>query len=412
LASYVYSEVQKAIGGNSSKSGFQKSWSPNRIRALFVMRNYILVVDYLTGPKLHPINPDLVAQDLQNPSRVGFINNLLTDRQLSCLEEIYADEVFARVPNVLDLQVYSQSVMNSASRLRYFAYTVIPDGNKLKGIYLQAFNSGIIDFTYAKNVGGIRYVDTNNKDWYKKHNLRPQFYGPDVAGGNLEAWFNKVERLTAKQALAQEALNVATMENSYILKRVYADIGYLPVINKLSELYVLCKGFRYELRKGFVESARHYHSTVKPVSGLSRELIIKAVEAGADISAKRNIKSVMFFYDHTGLYQPSATFDVQVLESSGAYPEDTGFINIAKVLDFILANLYEKYGSNASYKYVLNVAIMNNFANGIPDGALAKRLTGRAKVIDRPVKDFVNSYMSAICFICGVSEDQVSGGSY
>ena len=94
MASYIYSKVQEAIGGKSTSSGFQKSWSPNKIRALYIMRNFIMVVDYLQGPKVWAIDENEVGMDLQNPNRVGSLNNLLSSRPLCCLEEIYEDEGF------------------------------------------------------------------------------------------------------------------------------------------------------------------------------------------------------------------------------------------------------------------------------------------------------------------------------
>lgn len=404
MASYIYSKVQEAIGGKSTSSGFQKGWSPNKIRALYIMRDFILVVDYLSGPKLMLLHPFEVAADLENLNRVGSLNNLLSSRQLSCLEEIYADEAFSRFPNVLDLQAYANSVVNSASRLRYYAYTSGIDGEELRRAYYKAFTEGTPDFTYAKNIGGIRYVDTGNTDWYKKHNLRPQYYGPDADGGNLAAWFNKVEKIVAKSAQDEANKHQQVRDQEYIMQRVIVDIAAYPAIVKLGSLMAYCNKTGYELYKGFYSIAEEATKSYKPVSGLSKDKVVEAARATGNNSSDfiLSIKCLVSYYEHAGLFLADAPFDLNKLIGSNLYPEESGFLQVGRVFDRILAGVYEKYGSNPTYKYIVNVGIMNAFPEGVPEGYLSKRLQGRVRTVSGDTSMFIGSYLKAFCYICGV----------
>lgn len=410
MASYIYSKVQEAIGGKSMSSGFQKSWSPNKIRALYIMRNFIMVVDYLQGPKLMVIDENEVGLDLQNPNRVGSLNNLLSSRQLSCLEEIYADEVFSRFPGVLDLKAYADSVINSASRLRYYAYTSGISGEALRQVYYKVFSEGLVDFTYAKNVGGIRYVDTGNTDWYKKHNLRPQYYGPDADGGNLAAWFNKTEKVVSKYAQAENEKIQLSKDLDYILKRVTVDAAGYSALVSLRSLMKHCQKSGYEMHKIFNSVASEAQKVPKPVPGLSKQKVIAAITASGGNGIK-NPQGILNYYAYADLYLADAPFDLQKLITGNTYPEESGFLQIGNMLDRILSGLYEKYGSNSSYKYIINVAIMTSFPEGVPCGSLSKRLVGKGKVINRSPMEFIANYLSAFESICGVDSEFLKGGN-
>ena len=408
MASYVYSKVQEAIGGKSSSSGFQKGWSPNKIRALYIMRDFILVVDYLSGPKLIPLQQSEVAADLENLNRVGSLNNLLSSRQLSCLEEIYADEAFSRFPNVLDLQAYANSVVNSASRLRYYAYTSGINGEELRRVYYKAFTEGAPDFTYAKNIGGIRYVDTGNVDWYKKHNLRPQYYGPDADGGNLAAWFNKVEKIVSKTAQADANKLQQVRDSEYILKRVLVDTAAIKAITKLNLLIIHCNKFRYDLYKGFSSIALEVLNSYTPVSGLTKEKVTEAVKSmGNNPELKAGIIGVVSYYEHVKLFLPDAPFDLNKMLERDLYPEDGGFLKVGNVLDKILAGVYERFSSSQAHKYTVNVGIMTAFPEGVPNGALSKRLNGKVRVVQGDTSMYIGSYIKALCYICGIAEENL-----
>ena len=412
MASYIYSKVQEAIGGKSISSGFQKDWSPNRIRALYIMRDFVLVVDYLSGPKLTALDINEVGLDLQNINRVGSLNNLLSSRQLSCLEEIYADEAFSRYPNVLDLQAYAKSVVNSASRLRYYAYTSGVDGNSLYKAYMEAFQKGIPNFTYAKSIGGIRYVDTGNADWYKKYNLRPQYYGPDADGGRLATWFRKVEHTVSKARQEESSKEESARVNDYIIQRVIVDISNSKNLALLINLANYCLKSNYELHKGFVRAYADGKKMPKPVSGLSKELIIEAAKATGnnDTSFIMGVQNIVKLYSQVKAFIPDAPFDVDKLEESNVFPPECGFLQVGNMLDRVLAGIVEKYGNHSIYKYAVNVAIMSAFPQGVPNGALAKRLGNKVKVVEGSTMRYIDNYFDAIYSICGVDESAVEGG--
>lgn len=368
------------------------------------MRDFILVVDYLQGPRIYPLDMNEVGLDLQNMNRVGSLNNLLSNRQLSCLEEIYADEVFARYPNVLDLQAYAESVINSASRLRYYSYTSGLNKDELYKIYYEAFTQGRVDFTYAKDVGGIRFVDTKNTEWYHKYNLRPQYYGPDADGGKLAIWFRKVEKEVSKYA--EEAENLSKLERTrmYIIKRVIADIVLTEDMSTYKGIIKHCSKSEYPLHRGVGKICSDARN-LKPIKGLSKELVMDSVTVCRkdDEAVIPTIQRIAQYYSQVGIYSPSESFDVDELIEKNLYPEENGFLQVGNMLDTALATIFEKYGSNPIYKYAVIMGIQQAFPEGTPDGKLSKRLGNRVKTCQGNLNDFIPNYLKALCCISGYS---------
>lgn len=408
MGSYIYSSVQNAIGGNTAASGFQKNWSPNRIRALYIMRSFILVVDYLVGPKLIPLNQDEVGKDLQNINRVGSLNNLLSSRQLSCLEEIYADEVFARFPNTLDLKAYADSVVNSASRLRYYAYTVIADGQALAVKYREAFAQGVVDFTYAQNIGGIRVVDTGNSDWYKKYNLRPQYYGPDIENGSLAVWFRKVEKAVESVAKTQMAEKAIINSRDFIRSRIEADLVHTRDLSMVLRIMEFGKNATdsYGLRKAFYEAALKGMRCKTPIPGLSQSLIVdvaRAIDGSSEFASY--MQKLCSVYRMCDLYMSQVTFDVRKLSPDLVNATADGFLQFGDLLDRMLASVYEALSTNSMYKYTIFMALQTAFPSGVPEGALALRLKGKVTVRSGKPQNFVGEYLCAFYEIMGVSRE-------
>lgn len=224
--SYLYDIMKDALGGKNFVSGtVSKSWSPNEVRAIVLMRDYLLVADYLKNPKVYPFNYEELARDLGNPNRRGSLNNLLESRQLSCLEEIYVDEAFCqKFQNVINLEGYVRGLVNTKSRLRYFGYVSGMPLDAVSRFYQEAFQGGKFDRTLAKDMGGFNYSDTNNEEWYKRHNLREQFYELDKPKGRLSIYFAKCEGEIVQHQDRLKALDEAgKLMKMYIIDFELAD---------------------------------------------------------------------------------------------------------------------------------------------------------------------------------------------
>ena len=206
MGSYMYNKLKEVLGGVNFASGKVFSgWSPNEVRAVYIMHDFILVADYIKAPKIVQLDPVEVAKDLESPSVRGSLNNLLSTRQLSCMEEVYVDEVFTMKASLINLPAYVASLVSGKSRLRYWGYVSNVDANMIMSAYTRAITEGVLDFTLAQNVGGFHYNDTGNDDWYRKYLLRPQYYSVDKDDGKLAIWFRKVEKQKTAEIEAIEA---------------------------------------------------------------------------------------------------------------------------------------------------------------------------------------------------------------
>ena len=243
--SYLYNQVKNAIGGTNVSKNASKltDWSPNNIRAVCIMRNFLLVAYYTRQPKLVDLDENQVGLDLMNPNRVGSLNNLLGNRQLSCMEELYVDSVFQAYPGVMDLPRYVDSLISSSSRLRYYAYVDGLDPNMAASFYNKAHIDGALDCTLALNVGGFKYIDTENENWYTKFNLRPQYYSMDEPGKPLATIFNKCKKLKSEQAKALYDQKVFNEKYRSWPEKIYLDYQqyrYLAILgNFLSKVQEL-----------------------------------------------------------------------------------------------------------------------------------------------------------------------------
>ena len=122
---YIYDSLKLAIGGSANTNSVIKNWSPNEIRAIYIMRACIVVAYYTKDVKYVNMDQHCVIEELKRGRINGNLNNLLENRQLSCMEEIYVDSVFAKFPALIDLPAYIRSAYNQASRLRAYGYVTI-----------------------------------------------------------------------------------------------------------------------------------------------------------------------------------------------------------------------------------------------------------------------------------------------
>lgn len=409
MGSYIYDNVRNALGGQSFKAGsVSKNWSPNEIRALYIMRSFIIVVDYLKGPILYSLDENAVGLDLQNPNRIGSLNNLLSNRQLSCMEEIYVDDVFQKYPNVMDLAAYARSVISSQSRLRFYAYASGMNPAYIVQKYQMAFNNGVMDFTYAKSIGGIRYVDTGNADWYKKYFLRPQYYPADADGGRLHIWFSKCEKqvASAQQKIEEER---KSLESSMgIMEFVRKDINVLPDFLSLVNLMNYCRTSTDKTLLSIASIIRsETMANVKSVDGLTPEGVLQAARAIGDNSQSfvNSVKAIMSRYNDLGVYSKDGSFDVDSVRRKRSPSEDYGFIPLSRILDKVSARVYTELMSKKVFRLLLEVSIMDSFERGLPDGWFSEAVAG-AIIKARDTRDYhIKEYLKFLHMVCGTTPD-------
>lgn len=239
---YLYDKLKEALGGakfSNSHVGAVRDWTPNGVKAIVIYREFILVANHVKPPRLYPLDINEVVQDLQRNGSTGALHNLLSQRQLSCMEEFYVDGMFQNYKGVLDLQGYVSKLLNDKSRLRYYGYIDGVNGQDLYKRYADAKMSNNALYSYAGDTtrqGSLQFTDVGNKTWYKNYNLRPQHYVLDADNGTLARWFRKCESDIKKQLDSLVEQKAKHGREQAILAIVGKDIDQLPEFRKLYEL--------------------------------------------------------------------------------------------------------------------------------------------------------------------------------
>lgn len=200
---YMYQKLKEAIGFPKSSQSVVKSWTPNNIKAIIIMRNFIFVAHHTSVPKIVYLSVDESSQDIQNNGAGGSLHNLLAQRQLSCLEEIYVDSVFMNYKGIMDLDKYVSGLVNTASRLRYYGYAENVNASEVMSYYNDSVVAGRVNYcyaTYADRKSVLQYVSTGNEDmWFTKFNLRPEKYYEDSDKSRLSVWLRRVRSVVESE---------------------------------------------------------------------------------------------------------------------------------------------------------------------------------------------------------------------
>ena len=359
--SYLYDKLRDALGGKNFKSGVSmKGWSPNEVRGIVIMRDFILIADYIKSPKIVELNVQEVMLDLSNMNRRGSLNNLLSARQLSCLEEIYVDEGIRGYKQVIDLEAYVQSLVNGISRLRYYGYVSGFNAGELYGVYQKAFVDGVMDFTLAEKLGKFKAESVGNRLWYTKYNLRPNYYDVDRDGGKLSIYFKKCEKLIGE--IEKKAHGAVEERNELI--RVYEsfmlDYRTADDLKTLIDFIGFTKGTdRFANSLSYILKAELLRRD-DGVKGLTEGKLIKALKlAGMGVNPK--VKYVLDSYKGLKLFTDGST---ERCEKSLS-----GYYSLGKRIDAALAKLLKNSGENKLYFYL---AVKR--AESLPEGRLVEEL--------------------------------------
>lgn len=359
--SYLYDKLRDALGGKNFRSGVSmKGWSPNEVRGIVIMRDFILIADYIKSPKIVELNVQEVMFDLSNMNRRGNLNNLLSARQLSCLEEIYVDEGIRGYNQVIDLEAYVQSLVNGISRLRYYGYVSGFNARELYEVYQKAYVDGVMDFTLAEKLGKFKAESVGNRLWYTKYNLRPNYYDVDRDGGKLSIYFKKCEKLIGE---IEEKAHGAVEERNELI-RVYEsfmlDYRTADDLKTLIDFIGFTKG-----TDRFADSLSHILKAELlrrdgGVKGLSEGKLVKALKlAGMGINPK--VKYILDSYKGVKLFTDGNT---ERCEKSLS-----GYYSLGKRIDAALAKLLKNSGENKLFFYL---AVKR--AESLPEGRLVEEL--------------------------------------
>ena len=372
--SYLYDKLREALGGENFKAGVAiNNWTPNEVRAIYIMRDFILVADYLKQPRLVTLDIQEVGMDITNRNRRGNLNNLLESRQLSCLEEIYVDYAFMQYKNVIDLGAYvknalkiSDGCIESNSRLRYYGYVRGFNSQIIMGFYSKALLNGYMDYTFANNVGGFMYVDANNKDWYKKYDLRPQYYSMDKDKSKLHIYFTKCERVISDNTVKIDKEAELVNKCNIISKMLLVDVQRASDINYLIEFVKYCDTCD-DFIKYVAKYLKDYLSREIIIQGLTKEILQQTCTKG-NIEITDSLKFIIDLYNKVQVYDKSSK------EFNRECDTYDGIYQLEKRLDYSLSEAVNHCG-NENLLFFLLASKRNE--EGLPEGKLANALKSK-----------------------------------
>lgn len=393
--SYIYDKLRDALGGKIFRSGIVfKNWSPNEIRAIYIMRDFILVADYLKQPKIIRLDVNEVSMDLSNPSRRGNLNNLLDSRHLSCMEEIYVDSCYQGHRDVIDLNSYVQGLYNQASRLRYYGYVSGFSVDALQTFYSSALINGSFDLTVAKTLNNFSYNDLGNKDWYKKYNLRSQWYEIDKEKGRLHTYFAKCEKLIGEQETAKDAKIGELTNINNIVEMLNVDRKRAEDIKLLMSFITFCKD-KDDFSSSVAECLQHSMvAKLKPIKGLTKDLFLKAMRLGK-IQMGGIEKYLFDLYQKVGVFSEDDKENIEV-GTDGIY--QLGYrLNIG-LADALIKNKRKEY-------YILFL-LTSSRVEFLPEGTFADLLEKKSLLNGSKCNsDNIDGLIKYVYSLCGFSKD-------
>ena len=370
---YVYDEVKKQL--DLDQKGSKAVWSPNIYRCIIIGADYLFFA-YHAGIKTNrivPLNAENVVGDIQKCAEGkyrGSINNLLQERQLSCLEEVYLDVVYQPYPNIFDVAKYADSIKSNVSRLRYIGYCKT-SGDASWMIESYSRDNPIYTLAEDKVKKGLQIQATkvDNPEWYRKFFLRPQYYSADKENGKLAVWFRKnqtriegmlaeAEKAKLEQDNMQKLRDIAAIDeqnSKYIIQLAKVLSGALNpdkvngVISNKEDLKILKDG---------IVAARADAKGRGCIKGLSQSIFNK-LYMGDKTFIIPVFNSFYVFDDEKN----AGNFDKKQIMQ--IYKEKTGFLNINLILDDICYNCLKEYWSKN--KIGAKISIMGLIAGNYGD---------------------------------------------
>lgn len=379
---YLYDKLKEALGGakfSNSHVGAVRDWTPNGVKAIVIYREFILVANHVKPPRLYPLNINEVVQDLQRNGSTGALHNLLSQRQLSCMEEFYVDGMFQNYRGVLDLQGYVSKLLNEKSRLRYYGYIDGVNGQDLYKRYADAKMANNAVYSYAGDTtrqGSLQFTDVGNKTWYKNYNLRPQHYVLDADNGTLARWFRKCESDIQKQLNSLVEQQAKQGRDQAILAIISKDLENLQAFMMLYELKIVLdkSSSRWKVNKARLRML----SAIKDILQNSTVGCLSVKEV-SEVCSKNGIanKTLVSAYSkcHCLSNGNEDSYSLDDLVAIVKYGD--GLLKVRTKLDSICLKFTESM-KDSKISYFQVVSSYEQFKDSIPEGKFSKYIWGNA----------------------------------
>ena len=396
---YMYQQLKNAVMGSSSNT---KNWSPNSIKAIVITRSFIFVAYHIRQPKIVNLDLSESIADIQKNGSSGALHNLLSQKQLSCLEEIYVDSVFQGYAGFMDLQGYVDKLVSTVSRLRFYGFIENADVNELYNNFSNAMMNGNGEYCFALDNtrrSVIQYQSTQNDNWYSKYNLRPDKYSADANKGTLNTWFKKVEGVVNRKheeefnALQQRGIASAV---SCLFKQDLAYVTDFSLLLKLRQAIqqrsndTICNTVRVTINKHLAKVKMQKITLEDLQSSLKSERISLDSKSTFLIQA----------YKKYGILNKDATIDLEELVERAKLYE--GFLSLPTLLCNICAELAERNENHSEDVYLMLYFQLASsdleVINGDVKGAIkSKRESGNC----------VNWYVNLLLGLCGYTPESI-----
>lgn len=376
---YMYDMMKVALGGSSfanSHSGVVKNWSPNNIKALIITEYQIITINHISLPKVTNLDYRRAYDDIVRNGSTGSLHNLLTQRQLSCLEEIYVSGVFQNYLGCMDINAYINKMLTDSCRLRYYGYISVSNYAEIVQCYCKAKEKGNPLYAYALEKGRtntIQYNSVGNDKWYKNYRLRPQYYAMDAENGTLARWLKRAEFVIEDGLATQERMIRQSEKNNSLYKLFLKDVERVPDLRTLMRLS------KYTGRYKNDETLSAVHRVI--ANRLSESfcfphLLVKDLQESVQshtMNVSEEDKYILAAYKNLGVFDTSSKNSEEVdMELLKEYVlRDDGLLQFTRVLEDICCNLMR---TNKQAKMMLRINAIK-FQDDLPDGDFKKLMS-------------------------------------
>lgn len=402
---YMYDMMKVALGGSSfanSHSGVVKNWSPNNIKALIITEYQIITINHVSLPKVTNLDYRKAYDDIVRNGSTGSLHNLLTQRQLSCLEEIYVSGVFQNYLGCMDINAYINKMLTDSCRLRYYGYINVSNYDEIVRCYSNAKEKGNPLYAYALDRGrtnSIQYNSVGNEEWYKNYRLRPQYYAMDADNANLARWLKRAEKVIEDGLATHERMIRLSEKNNSLYKLFLKDVERVPDLRTLMRLS------KYTGRYKSDETLSAVHRVI--VNRLNESfcldnLTVRDLQDSVQshtMSVTEEDKYVLAAYKNLGVFDTDSKKNEEVsMDLLREYVmKDDGLLQLTRVLEDICCNLIR---TNKQVKMMLKVNSIR-FQNDLPDGDFKKLMSlsgsnGRANY---------KGFLKILLAVCGTDYD-------
>ena len=398
---YIYDSVKSVLIGNNTESSTTviKGWSPNMYRCIVIGFDYIFVAYHGKGCRIFNLDRNKVFEDLDKylkGSSRGSLTNLLSTRQMSCLEEFYVDYNFVRVRSLINLNIFAEKLKSSVSRLRYYGYF---DGNMNGAMLERLYKNTDVLYSLAKDKDRLfkmDYVETCVKDWYRNYNLRPQYYTMDRDNGDLAIYFRKVEKLISDKIGEVEKLNNERVLSGYIKCGLSVDMENITYMQGI-----------YKLKKYIDNPVADVYAPVgKLINRHMTELIRSDTRVVAGFTPDV-VKKYLGEYDEKRVnYMIKAYENFKVFDKKGETPNasiyavkaETGFFDLENFYAKICESLARDLISIGGYDYQRLKYNALRDEKIIPYGEFRNlMLQGRADPVEPSIRGYAEVFSNMMC---------------